>query len=144
MKARHIASAITIPSLTSSSLPAGVIPGRWEKVDRLPLGKPITLTLKTKDRVAGTYKRSDAKTLEVADPSGEERNLPKSEVKEIVSGEMAKDGLGNGALIGMAVGGGVALAILAVAASKEGYVLPSAKWGLRYSDSALVWALALP
>jgi hypothetical protein len=129
MKARSIGIIVTILSLTFGSLTAGVIPGRWEKVDRLPLGKPIILTLKTKDRIAGAFQRSDAKTLEVVDPSGEERSIPKSEVKEIVSGEKTQDGLGNGALIGMGVGLGVALAMLAVAASKEGYVLPSAKWG---------------
>lgn len=121
-----VVNFLTSPALLACGNP---VPGRWEKVDMLPSGKLIVLTLKFSDQIAGTFKKSDADTLVVADPSGKERRIPKSEVRKIVSGEQIRDSLSNGALIGMGVGVGVALALLAAAAFSEGEVLPSAKWG---------------
>ena len=113
----------------SGLLNAQVIPGRWEKVDALPQGKEIIVTLKAGDRIEYALKESGADDLTVVTSTGSELKIAKSEVSKIVGDEKIKDSLLNGALIGMGVGLGVALALLAVAASGEGEVLESAKWG---------------
>ena len=61
--------------------------------------------------------------------AGNAVNVAKADVLEITTAQTRRDSLTNGALIGGGIGLGVALAILAVAASSEGYVLESAKWG---------------
>ena len=66
--------------------------------------------------------------LALTDPAGTELSVPRSEVLKIVA-RGARDNLSNGALIGAGMGLGAAVAILAVIASGDGYVLPSAKWG---------------
>ncbi len=53
--------------------------------------------------------------------------VSRSEVGRIVA--TMKDDLTNGALIGAGVGLSAALVVLAITASRDGSVLPSAKWG---------------
>ena len=53
--------------------------------------------------------------------------VSRSEVGRIVA--TVKDDLTNGALIGAGVGLSAALVVFAITASRDGYVLPSAKWG---------------
>ena len=53
--------------------------------------------------------------------------IPRSEVGTIVV--RVRDDLANGTLIGAGVGLSVALTVLVIVGSQDGYVLPSAKWG---------------
>ena len=124
-----IKSLLIIVFFSSGLLNAQVIPGRWEKVDALLQGEEIIVTLKAGDRLECAIKESGADDLTVITSTGRELKVAKSEVSKIVSGEEIKDSLLNGALIGVGVGLGIVLAGLTIAASGEGEVLASAKWG---------------
>ena len=52
MTTRIFISVITLAALATTSLHAGVIPGRWQKLDRQPQGKGIIVTLKTGERAS--------------------------------------------------------------------------------------------
>jgi hypothetical protein len=104
-----------------------VVPGSWDRVESIRLGSPFVVTLKMGDRLAGTFKALCADVLILTDPAGKEFSIPRSEIARIVT--QAEDRLASGAWIGAAVGLGTALAVLAIAGSGDGYVLPSAKWG---------------
>jgi hypothetical protein len=91
------------------------------------LGSPLVVTLKTGDRLRGTLKAVTLGALTLTDPTGKEFMVPRPEVGTIVA--EVRDDLANGALIGAGVGLSAALAALAIAGSRAGYVLPSAKWG---------------
>jgi hypothetical protein len=115
------------PQLMPPDRSAGVIPGRWERVHGLRLGSPLVVTLKTGNRLEGAFKALALGALILTDAAGKEFSVPRSEVGTIVA--LVRDDLANGALIGAGIGLGAALAVLAIVASRDGYVLPSAKWG---------------
>jgi ABC-type Fe3+-hydroxamate transport system substrate-binding protein len=112
---------------TPAARSAGLIPGSWEKVEGLRLGSSLVVTLKTGDRLGGALKALTLGALTLTDPTGKEFMVPRSEVGRIVA--QMTDDLTNGALIGAGVGLSAALVVLAIAGSRDGYVLPSAKWG---------------
>jgi hypothetical protein len=112
---------------TPPSRSAGPIPGSWEKVEGLRLGSLLVVTLKTGARLAGALKALTLGDLTLTDATGKEFMIARSEVGAIVA--QVRDDLTNGALIGAGVGLSAALAALAIAGSRDGYVLPSAKWG---------------
>jgi hypothetical protein len=112
--------------ISSGLLNAAVVPGRWDKVDSLPPGQQIIVTLKAGDSIECSLKESGTSDLTVVTSTGRELKIAKSEVYRIVA-EKSKDSLLNGALIGAGVGLGIALAGLAAAGSGEGEVLSSAK-----------------
>lgn len=114
--------------LTTSAKRAAMIPGSWERVEALRPGSPLVVTLKNRDRREGAFKALRPGVLSLTDPAGVEFDVPRSEIGKIET-QRKGDGLANGALIGAGIGLGAALAILAVAGSGDGYVLPSAKWG---------------
>ena len=109
MKTQSFVSVITLLLLLTTFLQAGVIPGRWEKLDSQPPGKEIIVTLNSGDRMEYTFKSSGPDDLTVTDPSGTERKVPKSEVQTIDSVEKTGDSLLNGTLIGAGVGGAISL-----------------------------------
>lgn len=109
MKTQSFISVITLLLLLTTSLQAGVIPGRWEKLDSQPPGKQIIVTLKIGDRMECTFKSSGPDDLTVTDQSGTERKVPKSEVQTIDSVEKTGDSLLNGTLIGAGVVGAITL-----------------------------------
>lgn len=82
----------------------GVIPGRWEKVDRLPPGTAIVLETRSQNAVAGTFEASDdsSLTLQVGDRS---LQLPKSEVLKVSEAEVTRRSGRKGALTGAVIGG---------------------------------------
>ena len=114
--------------LITSCVQAKVIPGRWEKVDALQPGKQIIVTLKAGDRIEGSFRSSGTDNVTVVILTGGEVKIAKPEVQQIMSREKVKDSLNNGAIVGIGIGLGIVLAGLAIAASGEGEVLPSAKW----------------
>ena len=108
---------------------AQVIPGRWEKLDATTPGTEIIVRLQTSMIIEGTFQGSTPDEVVVLTDAGNAMNVAKSDVLEITTAKTQGDSLTNGALIGGGIGLGVALAVLAVAGSSEGYVLESAKWG---------------
>ena len=113
MKARNLFSVTTFLLLSISSLQAGVVPGRWEKLDSQGSGTQLSITFNSGDRMGCDFKSSSSSDLTVRDPTGIERILPKSGVRKIVSARRrVNDRVIRGGLIGAAVG---ALAILPLA-----------------------------
>ena len=106
---------------------AGLMRGSWDKVEGLRLGSPLVVTLKTGARLRGVLQALTVGALSLTDATGKEFIFARSEVGTIVA--RVRHDLANGALIGAGVGLGVALTVLAIVGSQDGYVLPSAKWG---------------
>ena len=115
MKAKVLRAFVALTILATATLEAGVIPGRWEKVDGLQEGTRIVVEIKSGDRLEGAFKGSSPQELTVTDPAGSDRQVPKTAVAKIVTAEKVKDGLTNGMLIGMGVGTGVAVGAVALA-----------------------------
>jgi hypothetical protein len=98
---------------------AGVIPGRWEKVDSLKNGYDIIVVLKSGDRIFADFRGSDAESLLIK-PSGEsERRILKADVRQIESDGIKQDGALNGAVLGAAAGAGLGALLGAVAGEDE-------------------------
>ena len=87
MKTQSFTGVITLLLLVTTSLQAGVIPGRWEKLDAQPVGTPIIVTLEGGDRMKCDFKSSGADAVTVTDESGVERKLPKSAIDKILSAD---------------------------------------------------------
>ena len=89
------------------SLPthAEVIPGRWEKVAVLDTESPITVELKNGDRIQGQFRGLSSSDLEILSPAGR-AVIPKPDVQTVTF--PSKDGLGDGAWKGAAIGAAVA------------------------------------
>jgi hypothetical protein len=103
-------------------------PGDWRQVEALQGGTSVVITLPNDRRLTGSFKSLDAMTLTVIIGEGTESQVRRSDVSSIVATGI-KDGLMNGALIGVGLGAATAGAILAVTGSGDGYILPSAKVG---------------
>ncbi len=117
MKIENLVGVIVFVFVSVFSLEAGVIPGRWEKLDSQPSGTPILVTLRSGERMNGALKSSGPLDLTLTDQTGAERILPKSEVRKIVSAKrIVRDRVIRGSLIGAAIGG---LAVLPLAAIIE-------------------------
>jgi hypothetical protein len=107
---------------------AGAIPASWDKVVVLPPGSPVVVTLLDGDRVKGAFRTLGTDNLGLTDSAGRPLDVARSNIRRIVA-QGTRDGLKNGVLIGAGIGLGTAAAVLAAAASGNGYILPSAKWG---------------
>ncbi len=111
---RNIKSLPLFILISSGLLNAQVVPGRWEKVDLLPSGQEIIVTLKAGDRMECDFKGADSTKLTVT-RGGSELAIPKADVAAIVQ---QKPRSSTPTLIGIAVGG-VAGAGFGYAASKN-------------------------
>jgi len=110
MKARRIRTSFAMVALTAVSLNAGVIPGRWEKVQALQEGYAVVVKLESGEGIKASYAGFTEEGLLLKRDSGEELEIPKAAVVTVTSQQrISNDGLGNGAIIGAAVGGGFAL-----------------------------------
>ena len=104
------------------SIPAHgeVIPGRWEKVSALEMASPITLELKNGNRIQGQFRGLSSSDLELLNSAGRAA-IPRTDIETITL--PAKDGLGDGAWKGAAVGagvvGGLSLIGMAINAGEE-------------------------
>jgi hypothetical protein len=114
-------------ALQTTPAGAGIIPGSWDRVQRLQLGSPLVVTLKSGVRLEGAFNGLAQGELALTDPAGQTLTIARLEISRIVT--RVDDTLTNGALTGGGIGLAAALAVLAAAGSGEGYVLPSAKWG---------------
>ena len=110
MKAPNLLSVAIFLLLSISWLQAGVVPGRWEKLESQTSGTQLIITLTSGDRMGCTFKSSSPSNLPVMDQNRIARMLPKSGVRKIVSTwSRVNDSVTRGGLIGAAVG---ALSIL--------------------------------
>jgi len=117
MNAKSIAISILVVA-TASSLSAGVVPGRWEKVETLEDGYPIIVTLKGWERLKGTFHGLSDEALLLVKDSGKELGLPKADVLKVESQDKPNsDSLMNGPMWGAILGGG--LSALGVAVSRD-------------------------
>ena len=104
MKTRGLISVLSLLLLVTTSLQAGVVPGRWEKLDAQPVGTRILVTLDGGDRLECDFKGSGTDAVTVIDQSGVERTLPKSAIRKILSARRrVNDSVIRGGLIGAAV-----------------------------------------
>jgi hypothetical protein len=110
MKARKVVSIVALFLLTTVSLKAQAIPGRWEKVDALKPGTKLIVALMAENRIECSFKSSNPSDITFMDEQGIERKVPKPEVEVIETAEEIKDRLANGTLIGALVGAGAGFA----------------------------------
>ena len=113
--------------VSAVQLEAQVIPGRWEKLEATVVGTEIIVRLQSSMNIQGSFQRSTPDEITVVTAAAA-IHIAKADVREITTAQIYGDSLRNGALIGGGIGLGVALSLLAVATSGEGYVLKSAKW----------------
>ena len=121
MKSRSFVCVVISFVLLTTSGQAGVIPGRWEKVEILVPGSEIIVTLKAGDRVESVFRSLSPDELTVTDPGGRERKIVRSEVHRIVR-DKHHDSPADGTLIGAGAGsaGGLVLSLVCFAAIHQG------------------------
>jgi hypothetical protein len=119
MKTRVFAYFALI-AITTSWLNAGVVPGRWEKVEALEEGYPIVVMLQNRERIEAAYSGLTDESLLLVKNDGEELDLPKVGVIKVESRDkLRNDSVGDGALWGAIVGGGVTAVVLAAYSRHE-------------------------
>ncbi|MEE8584187.1 MAG: hypothetical protein V3T83_04975 [Acidobacteriota bacterium] len=107
MKLRRFSHLITWLALGTLSMQAGIIPGRWEKVDTLVPDTEIVVMLDSGERLVARYQESSPAAILVRRPDGKELELPKRAVEKVVlAGVKKKDRIWDGLAIGAAVGAG--------------------------------------
>ncbi len=97
----------------TASLQAAVVPGRWDKVDKLASGEKILVKLKSGDRLEGAFSSSSSGGIELMKDTGGRLTLAKSDIARIVRAEKIRDKTLNGTLIGTGVGFGIGFGGLA-------------------------------
>ena len=105
---RTVVIALILVSLLSFPARAQGIPGRWEKVEALKLGSPITVELKNGDRLGGQFEELSPSELLLRTNSAQAA-IPRAEIDRIIT--RGRDDLLNGYLIGTAIGGGTMTAV---------------------------------
>jgi hypothetical protein len=114
----------------------GLIPGSWDRVIVLRPGSRVVVTLMDGKRLEAVFRILSPAELGLTDSTGNDFNVAKPNIRQIVA-RSDRDNLVNGALIGAGIGLGTAAITLGVAASGDGYVLASAKWGAPLLLSAI-------
>jgi hypothetical protein len=121
MSGKNLIGVIAALTLITSTMWAGVIPGRWEKVDGLTSGTEITVKLQAGDRIDCAFKSSGPEDLILIELGGSERRIPKFEVLKITRREKYDDFVGDGAVIGLGVGATFGLVVAAIAYADCGH-----------------------
>ena len=112
MKTGWLSSLIVCLVLATTFLEAAIVPGRWEKVEALEKGYPVTVKLDSGERFKASYVGFTDEAILLKRDSGEELEVPKAAVGKITSQSRDRnDGLRNGALIGALAGGAVGLIV---------------------------------
>lgn len=86
---------------------AGVVPGRWDKVQAEKPGTEMIVTLTSGDEIRAMYQEVGTDELVVA-VDGSQRALPKPGIAKITTAERRTGPLWNGPLIGAAICGTIA------------------------------------
>jgi hypothetical protein len=106
MKSRVTIIALASVFIPLSSLIAGVMPGRWDKLASLNSGTGIIVVLKSGERTESSFVSLGSDSLVIREITGTERILPKTEVLSIITAEKVPGKKLKGALIGAGVGFG--------------------------------------
>lgn len=106
---------------------AGVIPGRWEKVDSLASGTEVIVVLESGETIEGTYLKSDEGSVHLGTSPVIERTFPKTSISRVVSRQKVDDRLRNGTLIGAGLGFGAGF--LALVAYNKSETASGSIWG---------------
>lgn len=114
MSAKKLITIIATLLLTTATVQAEVIPGRWELVDCLGPETPIIIKLKAGERMECRFRGSNEEEIIFRDDTGNERKVRKNEIEKIESARKTGDSLKNGAGYGVVLG--AASAILALTA----------------------------
>jgi hypothetical protein len=101
---RRVLSLLLLLLCVSPAL-GGVIPGRWEKMDRLPSGTPVIVETRSQGVVMGTLEACDESSLTLR-VEGRSSRFPKSEVLTVSMAEKTRGSGSKGALTGAGVGAG--------------------------------------
>ena len=121
MKIENLTGVMLLVFLSIFSLQAGVIPGRWEKLDGQPSGTRMLVDLNSGERMDCVLKSSGPLGLTLTDQTGAERIFPKSEIRKIVSASrVVRDNVLKGTLIGAIAGGLAALPLAAIIVNETG------------------------
>lgn len=102
--------SLMLAGLISMPVHAQVIPGRWQKASGLNLGTPITVELKNGDQIEGDFEGLTESDVGI-ETHAARAVIPKVDIQRITT--RAKDGLGDGAMIGAVIGAAV-LGVLAL------------------------------
>ena len=105
MKKQLLVSVVGLIVLTAQAW-AGVVPGRWEKVDSLKSGADIIVIMQSGDSFRGSFRSSDSESVTVK-TGGEDRSFPKHPIKQIEAEGVKEDGAIDGGLIGAGIGAAV-------------------------------------
>jgi hypothetical protein len=113
---RFAAVSLTLVSVLTFEIQAGVIPGRWEKVETIPRGLPIVVILTGGDRMEGTFQRADHRSVQIETSRGVALSFPKDGISLIRSQDkFDNDGLANGVIIGAVAGAGASIPLFLIA-----------------------------
>ena len=96
---------------------AQVISGRWDRVDALTRGSPITVTVASGDRAEYMFVTSSTELLTVINDNGRELRIAKADVRTVE--RTVRDRLRNGTLTGAGVGFGAGFFALAAFNNKQ-------------------------
>lgn len=122
--------------LTSPSLSADVVPGRWDKVEELEVGSQIIVFLQQGDRLECELLEVTGEYLVVLTEGERDLKLRKQTIEKITRPQGIKDSTGNGTWIGAGIGFGVGFGgMVAWEKSKTAS-------GYRLAEENLGWALA--
>jgi len=115
---RKLIASTLLSSLVLASLNAAVVPGRWEKVEALPAGTRVQITLKSGEKLGYRLNRASVDHLTASDESGNSIDLSKAEIGKILSLEESIDSSRDGALWGLLIGAGGGAGIGAATSSR--------------------------
>jgi hypothetical protein len=100
--------------LSVPGLNAGVIRGRWEKVDTLSSGTLVIVQTKSAGTLSTAFKISDDSSITFL-TNGQEQKFPKTEIRKVSLQATKRDSAWDGVLYGAAIGGGSGAAFGAIA-----------------------------
>lgn len=104
MRGCWLTGLIAVSWLTASVVPAGVVPGRWEKVGNLPEGSELVVTTVGRGEIPCRWGGFEGDSLVVTDMNGAELRIPRSGVERVETAQKVRDGRRDGTLIGAAAG----------------------------------------
>lgn len=102
---RTVTSGVLSVLLCATPVIAQPVSSEWQPVDRLRPGTPVTIILKTGERVEAPLETTTDTALRVTLRQGDELSIAKSDVLMVTA--RPRDSLRNGTLIGAGVGFGL-------------------------------------
>jgi len=106
MKRITLTIILVLAVLNIGLLPAGVVPGHWEKVETLERDAAIIVFLQGGDRLECTYQATTDSQLVVATADQPDLTLPKATINKVTGTQLINDSTRNGTWIGAGIGFG--------------------------------------